>query len=286
MEEVLAPVPIKVFFACPSYSKHPCYEFSRSGRATQRLLDLYQIPSIWCELGGDPYIHKVRNRFASKFVDDFPDCTHLFFLDDDLGWDPQAIIRFLQLPFDVVAGVYPKKDDDLNFPVELTFEKLDSGVLRPIVEQGCYLANLAPTGFMCIARRVLVAAAADSLEYQEPDRDSPSGYIRCYDIFRTGTIPYAEGSKQGRWWGEDYFFCVIAKALGFSVWVDPNIEFSHRGSKPWVANFNDTLQRHIAIACVGERQVVEFDVRTKGDIDSSSLARAVEDAFCLSLIHI
>lgn len=237
---------IKVFFACPSYTKHPCYEFSRSSRATQRMLDLYQIPSVWCELGGDPYIHKVRNRFASRFVDDFKDCTHFMFLDDDLGWEPpESVIRFLQYPFDVVAGIYPKKEDELNFPVELTFEKADDGRILPIEEHGCYLANLAPTGFMCIQRKVLEAAAADSLEYEEPDRDSPTGSIRCYDIFRTGTVPFYEGSKKGRWWGEDYFFCAICKSLGFSVWVDPNIEFVHRGSKPWKATFNDTLQAKI-----------------------------------------
>lgn len=271
---------IQVFFACPSYSKHPCYEFSISARMTQRLLDINGIPSVWCDLGGDPYIHKVRNRFASRFVDDFPNCTHLFFLDDDLGWEPEAVIRFLKSPFDVITGIYPKKENDLNFPVELTFEKTELGEIKPIVEQGCYLANLAPTGFMCIRREVLEAAAKDSIEYQEPDPNSPTGSVRCYDIFRTGTIPFSEGSKQGRWWGEDYFFCVIAKSLGFSVWVDPNVEFSHRGSNAWRASFAPTLQRKImALQTPVRPQAVEFDVKISGSASLSTLTDAVFCAF-------
>jgi hypothetical protein len=115
---------------------------------------------------------------------------------------------------------------------------------RPIQRDGLYLAALAPTGFMRISREALQRCADDSGQYDEPD--SVKGSVRCWDIFRTGFIPDEPGGKVGRWWGEDFLFSAMVRQLGMEIWVDPDIQFTHRGSKAWSANFNDTLQRVIA----------------------------------------
>ena len=223
----------------PTYGRQPCLEFGMLALATNALLNANGISTVWRYVGGDPYVHKARNKLASEFLTEHRDAEALFFLDDDLGWEADAALRFCRRGEAVICGVYPKKNDGLEFPVQLTFNRDGS----PIVQDGLYLALLAPTGFMRIRREVLERCAEDSGIYEEPDL--VKGMVECWDLFRTGFVPLEEGGKRGRWWGEDFFFSVMVRQLGMEVWVDPNIEFTHRGSKAWKARFDETLQRTI-----------------------------------------
>lgn len=227
-----------VVFATPSYSKAPCMDYVRSVTRTQSMCLMNGIPCIWADLPGDPYLPKARNRLASQFLTDYPTATHLFFIDDDIGWSEEAVAKFILRDEDVLCGVYPKKSDALDFPVEML---LSDGKL--IEKNGLYRAGLAATGFMCIRRSVLERCAEESGTYPEVDANGKT--IWCWDLFRTGWIPNEPGSKVGRWWGEDYFFSFMCRALGFEVWIDPDLEFSHTGTKTWRANFNETLQKWI-----------------------------------------
>jgi len=219
-------------------------EFQISALDTQALFFASGIETVFRYAGGSPYIHNSRNKLASEFLVDHPDADYLFFLDDDLGWPAEAALRIVMRSGPVVCGVYPKKSDLEEWPVELIFEKKDDGSVVPISRNGAYLLRLAPTGFMCIKREVLQACADDSGKY--PSIDSVRGEVWHWDIFRTGFVPDEPGGKIGRWWGEDFFFTIMASRLGFDAWVDPDIEFTHRGSKAWKGNFNDALQKKIA----------------------------------------
>jgi hypothetical protein len=39
--------------------------------------------------------------------------------------------------------------------------------------------------------------------------------------------------------GEDIFFCRQMIAMGEHVWIDSDMDFTHRGSKAWKGNFYD-----------------------------------------------
>lgn len=226
-----------VVFAIPSYGRQPCLEFAMSAMQTNYLLACHEIDSVWLYVGGNPYVHKARNHLAADFLKKYPQATDLFFLDDDLGWPASAALRFLQRPEDVIAGAYPKKDANLklDFPVEIA---TDGG--RVVMRDGLYKAALIPTGFLRIRRHVVEACAADSGIYPEPLPDGT--HTDCWDIFRTGFIADDPGGKRGRWWGEDFFFTVMVRTLGFKVWLDPDIEFTHRGSHVWSGSFAPHLQ--------------------------------------------
>lgn len=206
---------------------------------TVALLLANGIEYAWTFVGGDPYVHKARNRLASEFLHFHPGATHLFFIDDDLGWSPPAVLRMLQRDEEIICGVYPKKNDSLEFPVLMNVEN-DCLTQRG----GLYEAKLAPTGFMCLRRAVIERCSKESGEYPEPD--TKHGEIQCWDLFRTGFVAHEPGGTQGRWWGEDFFFSAMVRHLGMRIWIDPDIEFTHRGSKAWRANFSDTMKQFIA----------------------------------------
>ena len=55
-----------------------------------------------------------RNYLVSKFYFDYQSCTHLLFIDNDMGYDPTLIMDMLALDVGVSGVVYPKRKIDLQ----------------------------------------------------------------------------------------------------------------------------------------------------------------------------
>jgi hypothetical protein len=127
-------------------------------------------------LDGDSLITRARNRLVAEFMADAR-WTHLFFIDADLGFAPEAALRLLLADRDVVAGVYPQKTE--GWPERGLAAPLAAGSTRADFEarhakfplnllpgtqredaEGFVEVAEAPTGFMLIARRVLERLAA------------------------------------------------------------------------------------------------------------------------------
>jgi hypothetical protein len=102
-------------------------------------------------------------------------------------------------------------------------------------ERGLFECEGLPTGFMLIRRGVIeamVKAYATRIFFD--DDGTPH-----YDLFPTGISPAMPHNEHGPcWWGEDYAFTAMARALGFRAWMDPNMTFEHVGRHAWKANFH------------------------------------------------
>ena len=57
-------------------------------------------------------IEVARNLFASRVLRD-PGYTHLLFVDSDVGFRPEAVLRMIQKDVGVSACVYPSRQMDL-----------------------------------------------------------------------------------------------------------------------------------------------------------------------------
>lgn len=220
-----------VIFGTPSYSRTVSMGFWASSLQTKDMLCTRGIAHGYIPIGGDPYLSKVRNHIASIFLDDYTVATDLFFIDDDVSWEPEAVLRLLDHPADIVAGMYPHKRDDLSFPVEMA-SSLETGDL--IERDGAFQAISVPTGFLRIKRRVLESMAATASRYDEPDYNGKRR--KMYNIFEMGVA-----HDTGEWWGEDFAFCMKAKQHGFDCWVIPDLVFGHQGMKTWSASFAPSL---------------------------------------------
>src|SRR5215472_5351863 len=62
--------------------------------------------------GSASLIPIARNYIVARLLDQ-PRFTHLLFIDADVGFDPDAVLRYLQADKDVVAGIYPLKHLDV-----------------------------------------------------------------------------------------------------------------------------------------------------------------------------
>ena len=176
---------------------------------------------------GNCHVDSSRNRLARDFLRS--DCTDLVFIDADVGWQDHALPRLMSFDRDIVAGVYPKKTDNTEFPVYLP-----RGELRAEAD-GLLKVERAPTGFLRISRRVLETLAEKARKYRSNEA-------------KPGDPPYpliferANHDADGRRWSGDYAFCNKATDAGFSIYVDPELHFTHAGVKLYSGCLGDHLR--------------------------------------------
>lgn len=157
-----------------------------------------------------------RNRLIDAFLKS--DCTHILFIDSDIGWPPQAVISMLLKDEEFIAGVYPAR-------CEKTFqfrpEKSDDGGIKCNVEKQLLHMQYIPAGFMLLKRSAIEKMIAKHPQtYFEPkNKANPPGYA----LFNTEIY-------EGEFWGEDFVFCRLAREAGLDIWVDPMIQFDHAGN--------------------------------------------------------
>ena len=221
-----------VLFATPCLSHQVHLDHFSSFIRTHELLREKNISHLATHIGGVAFVDHARNILCHRFLRDFPMATDLFFLDDDIGWPAEAVLRLLSHDVDIVAGVYPLKQDEGGFPAEITAERATGRVHRkgPLVQAG-----FVPGGFLRIRRPVIEKMADQSPTY--PFRQSDGVVHQIANVFRTGYDP-----ESGERLGEDVDFCRRWTKLGGEMWIDPDIDFSHVGRKRWAGNFNDAVR--------------------------------------------
>lgn len=236
-----------VVFATPSLSCSVCTEYLESYRRTTKLLDQAGIKHDLILHQGDPFISHARNALVADFLNNYPDATDLFWIDDDVGWKASKVIEFLESDEDIVCGAPPKKTTFSDWPVDLCVD--DKGELirkGPLVR-----AALIPFGFIRMKRRVVARLSSVSRIFREPLNETQSRELRV--IFQDGVIDgriYDEdgiievraSNDECNHWGEDQVFCLKwAGRLKGEIWLDPTCIFTHRGRAVWTKRFSDFL---------------------------------------------
>lgn len=220
-----------VMFAIPSYSAQCAIEFCGSVAQTVGHLYEAQIPHAFRFRPGLCFIDVVRNLLTYEFLKEFPTATDIFFLDDDIGFEPRKALEFIQRPEDIVCGVYPKKEDNPSFPVTMFVDDNKKLVKR----NGLYKAMNIPGGFVRVKRHVMekLASQAETYKFYDPKNQ---GEVEIWNIFEARPIT-------GHYWGEDSIFTKKCIDAGFDVWVDPDISFTHRGNKRWEGKLKPHLDQ-------------------------------------------
>lgn len=162
----------------------------------------------------NPYISGARAEICKRALDGGADV--IFFLDYDVAWRPEDLMKVLLAEGDVVAGTYRVKTDDPN---EVTYMgAIHSGEdERPLVRKsdGAIKAKVVPAGFLRVT-----TAAIDKFMRCYPDLCYGPQYSLSVDLFN-------HGAHKGLWWGEDYAFSRNWEAIGGDIWIIPDIQLDH-----------------------------------------------------------
>lgn len=179
-------------------------------------------------IDGDSLIGRARNNCAEQFL--AGPHTHLVFIDTDIEFAPEDVdklVTHLQAGHMIVTGMYPKKQDKLEWVLNCCKENPD---LPKTGEDPLMEIKYAGTGFMAIDRAVFMDIMAGSGKNNWYWTDGGQGGRRVqFDFFPTGVCEYPDGDR--RYLSEDWYFCELARRMGHKIMCDTSIRTKHIGKK-------------------------------------------------------
>ena len=179
---------------------------------------------------GDALITRARASLISQFLDD-ADATHLLFVDADIGFEPEQVLRLVQCGAEVCAAVYPVKRIDWA-KVKSTIEAARPNVFEVddpnavTAQSGFVKVRYAGTGFLMIRRAALerMCASYPRLRYKrDHSLDAAVESEKRFALFESMIV------EDGTYLSEDFAFCKRWSDIGGEIWADLNSRLNHVG---------------------------------------------------------
>lgn len=226
-----------IFFATPCYGGMITDQYFLSMFKTTQALS--QVPCAFrlTTLRNESLVTRARNILTAMFLES--DASHLFFLDADIEWDPESILRAISANKDIVASAYPKKALPIQYA--LNFKFLDPVNKRIRFENGLVEVLDASTGFFCIKREVFERMMVEypELHYKNDSNIDEKVAKYCYAFFDTHI-----DEEDRRYLSEDYRFCRLWQKLGGEIWLDPKTKLNHVGTYTFEGNVDSIISIH------------------------------------------
>lgn len=216
----------RVVLATPSLAG-PTAPYSRALPPAAKYLkdagyDVGYVQEIGC-----PYISCARATMLRKALD--AKAEVVVFIDHDLSFDEDALLKLVRAEGDVVAGLYRFKEDPEHYMGVL----VDGPQRRPVVRgDGAIKGHRVPGGFLKVT-----AAAVDRFMTAYPELCYGPKFQLSVDLFN-------HGAYQGQWWGEDYAFSRRWIDAGGEIWIVPDLNLHHHaGDVIFRGNFHQFMLR-------------------------------------------
>ncbi|HEX4408537.1 MAG TPA: hypothetical protein VH206_07185 [Xanthobacteraceae bacterium] len=199
---------------------------------------------------GDALITRARANLMSQFLDD-PTATHLLFVDADIGFEPDQVVRLIECGADMCAAVYPIKRIDWDTVKAV----IDAGRANPeaaslkyvfevddpiaIVEKAGFIrVRYAGTGFLLIRRAALEKMCAHHPQLQYRRDHSVDATISSDNRYALFECMIAE---DGTYLSEDFAFCKRWTTMGGEIWADVKSALRHVGPTTYHGDLSSQL---------------------------------------------
>lgn len=245
----------QLFVATPMYGGNCTGMFAKSMADLSVLCAKYAIELKVYYLFNESLITRARNYCTDEFMRS--GCSHMLFIDADIGFDPNDVICMMALqseesPYDVMGGPYPKKCiswEKIKLAVDKGVADADPNILDKYV--GDYVFNFDPETIQKNGGRVKLDEPAEVLElgtgFMMVRRSAYEKYKEFYPqyMYRPDHVrtQHFDGSREimayfdcvidpktRRYLSEDYFFCQNMRAAGGRIWLCPWMKLQHVGS--------------------------------------------------------
>jgi len=240
----------KLFFSTPMYGGACAGLFAKSVADLSALCTRYGIHLQMYFLFNESLITRARNYCCDEFMRS--ECTHMMFVDSDIGFNPQDVLALLAISeddseYDVIGGPYPKKC--------ISWEKIKHAVDKGVADQnpnvlekfvGDYVFNPKGgqtqialnkpvevleigTGFMMLRKQTLRKFTEKFPQYHyKPDHVRTEHFDGTREIMQFFQAEIDPNSK--RYLSEDYWFCQKVQEAGMRTWFCPWMQMSHVGT--------------------------------------------------------
>ena len=217
----------------------PCYDSVKVSTMMSVIKLVQQLGKSGVAVGintiKSPLIHQARNYLTSVFLDS--DFTHLLFIDSDVEFEPEAVLRMLVAKKDLICTPYRVKSMDVDkkiYTVEIKeARRMEAGDIMEI--------SAGPTGIMLIHRDVFkkIIEKFPDLKIKNSVFPKPGPDHKYYYNFFD--FKFEDGYSSG----EDVSFCKLVEKVGFKLYANTASFTKHHGSYAWGGRFKDALEQKI-----------------------------------------
>ena len=215
----------KIVALCCPFMERPTNHLLDALEKAVPVLNQHGWKDVFIQEMGCPYISSARATLLRKALDSKAEV--IVFLDYDLSFDPEDLLRLIEAPDEVNAGTYRYKKDEVQFMSSIYSDH----EMRPLVRKdGLLKAERVPAGFLKLKRIAVLKfmKAYPELLFGEPDHYS-------VDMFN-------HGAHKGVWYGEDYAFCRRWEEIDGDIWLLPNLNITHHSAtNSYSGNFHEFL---------------------------------------------
>lgn len=228
---------VQIFVSTPCYGGVCLQAYAESMLNLQRLCASKGIQMMVDTTENESLITRARNisiaRFLYKSEADF-----FVFIDADIHFDPNSVVRLIESGHDVSVACYPKKvvmwdqaENAVKTGDNRNIERLASSLVLNFKYEKSQVVNGftevldGPTGFMCIKRSVIQKMYdhyKDLMcvnDHQNKDLDE---YCAIFDCMID--------PDNRRYLSEDYAFCRRWQLMGGTIYADVTTVLGHVGN--------------------------------------------------------
>ena len=240
---------VKLFLSTPCYGGQCLEKYATSVIKLQIELIKEGIQLMLDTTENESLVHRARNVAVGRFLQK-TDADVFMFIDADVEFTADAVVRLVKSPHDVSVAVYPKKvvmwdqvrkaveqGDERNMAMLSSSLVANIGAHKRTVEDGFVELLDGPTGFMAIKR-----GAFEKLEEKFPELNCKNDHQnRDFDdycaVFDCMIDPVSR-----RYLSEDYAFCRRWQQCDGKIYADINTTLGHVGNLPFSGCLNDRLK--------------------------------------------
>jgi hypothetical protein len=239
MSAVIPDNPINLVVATPCFGGQISVVYAASLLQLEKRLKGYRGVNLKVLFkDGDALITRARASLVAQFLDD-PAATHLLFIDSDIGFEPEQVLRLIQCGAEMCAAVYPIKRLDWDkvrktmaaarpnpaaAALKYVFEVDDPNAVTE--KAGFVKVRYAGTGFLMIRRSALerMCVRYPQLQYQRDHSiDAGTSSHHRFALFECMI------ADDGTYLSEDFAFCKRWTDMGGEIWADLDSKLDHVG---------------------------------------------------------
>jgi len=238
-----------IFLSTPCYGGQCLQKYAESILNLQKALANENIMLYIDTIENESLVQRARNVAVGRYMQK-SNADYFMFIDADVHFDADSVIRLIKSGHELSVACYPKKyidwdqgakavkkGDDRNMAMLSSSLVVNFGAARVQIVDGFAPVLDGPTGFMLIKREVfkkLQDAFPDlncKNDHQNRDFDE---YHACFDCM---IDPVTR-----RYLSEDYAFCRRWQQIGGKIYADTNTTLGHVGNLPFSGKLSERLK--------------------------------------------
>ena len=240
---------VKLFLSTPCYGGLCLEKYMKSIVNLQMLLMREGVQLMLDTTENESLVHRARNVSIGRFMQK-TDADFFMFIDADVEFDAQSVLRLLNSGHEVSVAVYPKKvvmwdqareavenGDERNMALISSSLVANIGATKRSVVNGFVEVLDGPTGFMMISREALTKMHEHYPELNCKNDHQNRDFDEYCAIFDCMIDPDSK-----RYLSEDYAFCRRWQQMGGKIYADCNTTLGHVGNLPFSGCLNDRLK--------------------------------------------